>query len=93
MINFLRTQQWTMAALLFTGTITSCFSQDKTIQSEKLSFRTETIETGIGVPWGMEFMPDGDILVADVSGKIRVIRNNKMLSEPVQGVPAVYHRG
>lgn len=87
------TQSWTMAALLAAGTITSCFGQDKTFQSEKTSFRTETIETGIGVPWGMEFLPDGDILVTDVSGKIRTIHDNKLLPEPVQGVPAVYNRG
>lgn len=93
MTNFRPAKPWTLAALLAAGTITHCFAQDKSYPSEKGSFRTETIETGIGVPWGMAFLPGGDILVADVSGKIRTIRDNKMLPDPVQGVPAVYNRG
>jgi glucose/arabinose dehydrogenase len=93
MTSIRSTQQWALAALLATTSITSCFSQDKPIQSEKVKFRTETLETGIGVPWGMAFLPGGDILVSDVSGKIRVIRDNKLLPDPVQGVPPVFNRG
>lgn len=85
-------KQW-LVAFAVAGSISSCFAQEKTFTTQKLTFRTETIETGIPIPWGMAFLPDGDILVTDVSGKIRVIHDNKVQPNPVQGVPAVYNRG
>jgi aldose sugar dehydrogenase len=57
------------------------------------TFTYETIETGIAVPWGMAFLPNGDMLVTDKSGKIRIIREGKLLPEMVEGVPAVFTRG
>lgn len=63
------------------------------ITSEKLSFVLDTINTGIKVPWGLAFLPNGDILITDKGGDLRVIRNDKMLPDPVKGVPKVYTRG
>ncbi len=81
-----------LITLLLSGSLTSCYSQEKNIRSEKLEFTTETIETGISVPWGMVFLPGGDILVTDKTGKIRVIRDNKLVETPIEGVPLVYNR-
>src|SRR3954471_18335492 len=97
-MNMLRNFQRTISrvsatALLLTGTLTMCYSQEKTISSEKQDFTTETIASDIEVPWGMVFLPEGDILVSDKPGKLRVIRDNKVLDAPVEGVPAVYDRG
>lgn len=92
-INFFRNPKTALATILLAGTLSSCLGQDKTWTSEKLNYRTETIETGIGVPWGMAFLPGGDILVTDVTGKIRTIHDNKLQPEPVKGVPVVFNRG
>lgn len=63
------------------------------ITTQKQKFRMETIETGIAIPWGMEFMPNGDVLITERAGKIKILRNNKILEEEITGVPAVYARG
>ena len=68
-------------------------SDEKTIQSEKLTFTLDTIETGISVPWGLAFLPNGDMLVTDKSGEIRTVRNGELLKEKVEGVPKVFSRG
>ncbi len=68
-------------------------SNEKTIQSEKLTFTLDTIETGIGVPWSLAFLPNGDMLVTDKSGEIRIVRNGKLVKEKIEGVPKVFSRG
>lgn len=65
----------------------------ETIHSEKLDFNLDTIETGITVPWGLAFLPNGDILITDKAGAIKTIHNGKKLPTPVEGVPKVFTRG
>jgi len=66
---------------------------DNPIHSEKLTFTLDTIETGIGVPWSLAFLPDNDMLVTDKSGSIRIVRDGKLLEKAVEGVPKVFTRG
>ncbi|HEY8387038.1 MAG TPA: PQQ-dependent sugar dehydrogenase [Parasegetibacter sp.] len=82
--------------LLFSSLIVliACsFNGQEIIQSEKLNFRLHVIETGLSIPWGMEFMPNGDILISEKSGTIHVLRNEKLLDQQIKGVPKVYNRG
>jgi glucose/arabinose dehydrogenase len=49
------------------------------------------IVTGLANPWGMAFRQNGDILITErYTGKLRVIREGKLLAEDVSGVPEVY---
>jgi aldose sugar dehydrogenase len=42
-------------------------------------------------PWGMEFLPDGRLLVTEKPGNLRIYADGK-LSEPIGGVPKVAYR-
>jgi len=44
-------------------------------------------------PWGMAFLPDGQALVTEKPGRIRILRTNGQLSAPLSGVPAVFAGG
>jgi len=66
---------------------------EKIIQSEKQMFAVSTVASGLGIPWAMAFLPDGDLLVTDRAGELRVIRDNQLLPEPVAGVPKVIAGG
>ncbi|MBK9258601.1 MAG: PQQ-dependent sugar dehydrogenase [Polyangiaceae bacterium] len=43
-------------------------------------------------PWGMEFLPDGRLLVTEKPGRLRIWANGQM-SKPIRGVPKVVYRG
>lgn len=49
--------------------------------------------TGLSHPWSMAFLPNGDILVTERPGRLRVIRDGKLDPTPVSGVPPVSDAG
>lgn len=52
-------------------------------------FRIVTVADGLVVPWAMAFLPDGDMLVTERPGRLRVVRGGRLLPEAVAGVPPV----
>lgn len=40
-------------------------------------------------PWSLAFLPDGDMLVTEKVGRLRLIRDGVLQPEPIQGVPEV----
>ena len=63
------------------------------VQSELAQFKVETVVQGLSRPWGMAFLPDGDILVTERTGNLRLIKNGKLLAKPVSGLPAIRQHG
>jgi glucose/arabinose dehydrogenase len=56
-------------------------------------YRVVAVADGLVVPWSLAFLPDGDMLVTERPGRLRVVRNGELLPDPVPGVPAVLARG
>ena len=53
--------------------------------------RVVPIATGLANPWGMAFRDNGDILITErYTGKLRVVRDGKLLDTDISGVPEVY---
>ena len=52
-----------------------------------------TVATGFEHPWGLAFLPDDRMLVTERPGRLRIVRPDGVLSDPVKGVPAVYAVG
>ena len=55
--------------------------------------RIVTVAEGLEAPWAIGFLPDGEILVTERPGRLRVIRGGRLLPDPVPGVPRVVARG
>jgi aldose sugar dehydrogenase len=56
-------------------------------------FRVVTVVDGLESPWSIAFLPGGDMLVTERPGRLRIVRNGKLMASPVEGVPAVLAQG
>jgi glucose/arabinose dehydrogenase len=56
-------------------------------------FRVVTVADGFEHPWSIAFLPGGDILVTERPGRLRIIRDGRLLPAPVEGVPPVFAVG
>ena len=45
--------------------------------------RAEAVVTGLEVPWGMAFLPGGDMLVTERPGRLRLVRGGQLQPQPV----------
>lgn len=57
-----------------------------------LTVRLDTVAVGLDSPWGMAFLPGGEMLVTDRAGQLYRIGADRRRT-PVQGVPAVVAEG
>ncbi len=55
--------------------------------------RVTDVARGLEHPWGLEFLPDGRMIVTERPGRLRIVGRDGRLSPPVTGVPPVAARG
>lgn len=60
--------------------------------SQKQKFIVDTVVSGLDIPWGMTWLPNGDMLINERSGKMYRFSNGKMYG-PIEGVPQVFNFG
>lgn len=49
----------------------------------QVNVRVEEVATGLEVPWGIAFLPNQDMLVTERPGRVRLVRDGKLLQKPV----------
>lgn len=64
-----------------------CFFVAKgTGPSGATALRAETVVDGLEIPWGIAFLPDGDWLVTERPGRLRRVRQGRLVPRPVAEV-------
>ena len=59
------------------------------VQTALHDFRVEEVADGLVRPFAMAFTPDGDLLVTERPGRLRIIRNGELLPDSVDGLPEI----
>ena len=73
------------AALWTTAATAAAFAE--TYDSERHKFRVTTLAKGLDHPWGLAFLPNGDMLITEREGSLRLYRDGDLVRVP--GVPKV----
>ena len=55
--------------------------------------RIVTIAKGLERPWALAFLPDGNMLVTERRGRLRLVRDGTLDPRPIAGVPEVHAEG
>jgi glucose/arabinose dehydrogenase len=79
------------AALL--GLLVPALADDVAIETSAGQVRAEVVVPGLENPWSLAFLPDGDMLVTERPGRLRLIDDGRLVDRPVAGVPDVFARG
>ncbi len=87
-----RTPLLTLAALLFAGA--GCTPAESApivadTAENTVEFRMVTVADGLETPWSMAFLPNGDILVTERPGRLRLISGGALHPDPITGTPPV----
>lgn len=57
--------------------------------AEQHKVRVSVVTAGLSHPWSLAFLPNGDMLVTERPGRLRLIRGGALDPEPISGVPEV----
>lgn len=55
--------------------------------------RQTVLLRGLEHPWGLAWLPDGNLLITERPGRLRIVRDGVLDPQPVAGVPAVLAAG
>ncbi len=61
----------------------------QTLFTSDYQVRVSAVASGLSHPWSLAFLPDGDMLVTERNGRLRIIRAGVLDPAPIAGVPGV----
>lgn len=68
-------------------------SENEVFDSERERFRVRTLVHGLDHPWGLAFVPGGDMLVTERPGRLLRIDGVTLQPRPVRGLPNIAEVG
>lgn len=90
-------KNWTFAAILALGLngfgLSGLIASNQASAQGVAGYNLETVVDGLDSPWGLAILPDGDMLITELTGDLRHIRNGKLVAQAVAGVPQSLYGG
>lgn len=81
--------QWGLLSL----SLVTLMAQAVDIKTQRYGLAVEQIATGLQNPWGLAPMPDGNVLVAERTGALRIVSASGKIGEPIAGLPTIEVKG
>lgn len=60
-------------------------------KSEEIAFVVDTVVTGLNIPWGLEFLPNGELLISERAGIL--YRFDGKTLHKIEGLPPIFAAG
>jgi len=71
----------------------SPIARAQTFKSSAGDLKVDTMVGGLAHPWSLAFLPDGNMLVTERPGRLRIATRDGKLSAPLAGLPRIYASG
>ncbi|MEL7546598.1 MAG: PQQ-dependent sugar dehydrogenase [Pseudomonadota bacterium] len=52
-------------------------------------YNTEIVASGLDTPWSIAWLPNGDMLITERHGALRLVRHGELLEQTIPGIPPV----
>ena len=82
-----------LAATSMLVTVAAAASAQRVYYAAHHDYRVVTVVAGLLRPYSMAWLPGGDMLVTEMPGRLRIVRDGQLLPEAVPGVPEVFYTG
>jgi glucose/arabinose dehydrogenase len=79
--------------ILLATTLPALAVQTKAPAAPRTAITVNSIAKGLNHPWGLQFLPDGRMVVSERAGPIRIVARDGKISPPIAGVPKADVRG
>jgi glucose/arabinose dehydrogenase len=63
-------------------------AEPRTFNTVDGPIRVSVLARGLAAPWSIAFLPNGDMLVTEKPGRLRIVRNGKLDPTPISGTPS-----
>ncbi|WP_299489095.1 PQQ-dependent sugar dehydrogenase [Acaryochloris sp. IP29b_bin.137] len=64
-----------------------------TVTEANADFQAVTLVENLERPWSMAWLPDGNLLITERPGRLRIVRDGMLDPSPIPGVPEVFAQG
>jgi len=78
-----------LLSLITLVTLPTYATSPQIIKSEKVTFVLEKVIDDLGIPWGMAFISESQLLITEQQGRIKLFDTNTKTLSLLQGVPEV----
>ena len=82
---------WILAAVVLSGAAAE--ARAERFGTERHDIEVAVVTDGLSHPWGLAFLPGGDMLVTERRGTLRSVRSGELLPDPVAGLPPIEQHG
>lgn len=87
--SFLRN---TLGVALVAGLALGVVAQSR-VTAQSHAFEVVTVAEGLQNPWSMAWLPNGDLLITERPGRLRIVKDGVLWPEPIPGAPNVRAQG
>ncbi|MDR0779353.1 MAG: PQQ-dependent sugar dehydrogenase [Pseudomonadales bacterium] len=63
------------------------------MQTYQAKINVSVVARGLAHPWSFAFLPNGDLLLTEREGRLRLMHDGKLTPEAIAGVPSVHAEG